>query len=155
MIKNGKEYVFVDGKAITTGYTLESVKQFHKCNAKVVTMERNSYELNGNPCIDRMRIFVSYNTAVLSYVERINYSNNKLMSVEIAFSKYAFHSHTTIRQVSRFLSEQGFSGYYNWLKKAYKLKTIYQPAEICTVYERQLDYPKYWKFDNFEELFWW
>ena len=155
MIKDGTEFVLIDGKAITTGFKFESVEPFHKCNAKVVTMERNSYELNAAPYIERMHIFVSYNTAVLSFVERINYCNNKLMGVEIAFSKYAFYSPTTIRQVSRFLSEQGFSGYYHWLKKAYKLKTIYQPTEICTVYERQTDYPKYWKFDNFEQLFWW
>ena len=154
MIKNGKEFVLVDGKAITTGFKFESVEPFHKCNAKIVTMERNSCIIDGKPYIERMRIFVSYNTAVLAYVERINYCNNKLMSVEIAFSKYAFHSPTTIRQVSRFLSEQGFSGYYNWLKKAYKLKTIYQPTENCFVYECQLEYPKYWAFGKFDEFFW-
>ena len=155
MIKDGKEYVLIDGRAISTGFKFESVEQFHKCNAKVVTMERNSSELDGKPYIERMRIFVSYNTAVLSVVERINYCNNKLMGVEIAFSPHMFYSRTTARQVTRFLSEQGFSNYYHWLKKAYKLKNIYQPTEICTVYERQTDYPKYWKFDNFEQLFWW
>ena len=60
MIKDGLEYVLIDCKAIATGFKFKSAEQFHKCNAKIVTMERKSYELDGDPYIERMRISFTY-----------------------------------------------------------------------------------------------
>ena len=73
MIKDGLEYLMINGKMFTTGYRLESVKQFHRCNAKVVTMTKD--------CDDKRayvvtKIFVSYNTAVVALSRKFNACND-------------------------------------------------------------------------------
>lgn len=152
MIKDGKEYVSINGKWITTGFKLISVKQFHYCNAKVVTLERNTFE-GETPFLERMQLLVSYETAVLAFVQRINKRNDKVVRTELQFSKHVFHSRTTIRQVSRFLNDNGYNNAYHVAKKAYLNKDVRQPCEDCYIYERNIDYPAYWHFGAFNRLF--
>lgn len=154
MIKNGKEYFTApNGLLYTTGYELECVKKFHGCRARIVVMTRD-YHNETEQLWHESTMLVSYETLVCSICRTYKRGASDTSHVSIRFSEHSFHSPTTIRQVSRFLNEQGFPGYYQWLKKAHKLKAIYQPAENCCVYECQLEYPKYWAFGKFDEFFW-
>ena len=150
MIKDGMEYLMVNGKMIATGYRLESVKPFHRCNAKVVTMTKD--------CDDQRayivtKIFISYNTTVVALSRKFNACNDKFLSGEVAISPHAFYSPTTRRQFMRFMHENGVDRSYYELKTVVENDKVWKPKYNWTVYKRSIDFPNYWKFNRFKQHF--
>ena len=151
MIKDELEYLMLNGKMFTTGYKLETVKPFHRCNAKVVTMTKD--------CDDKRayvvtKILVSYNTAVVSLSRKLNACNDVFLSGNIAISPYAFYSTTTRKQFMRFLNENDVDRSYYELKNVVENDKVWSPKHNWTLYKRQIEYPSYWEFDKFEQRFW-
>lgn len=151
MIKDGLEYLMINGKMFTTGYRLESVKQFHRRNAKVVTMTKNCYN---ERAYDKTKIFVSYNTAVVALSRKYNACNDKFISGTVAISPYAFYSPTTRKQFMRFLNENGVKRSYYELKNVVENNKVWTPKPKWTIYRRQIEFPSYWEFDKFDLRFW-
>lgn len=151
MIKNGLEYVMLNDKYFTTGYRLKSVKPFHRCNAKVVTMTKD--------CDDKRayvvsKMLVSYNTAVVSLSRKYNACNDVFLSGEVAISPYAFCSSTTRRQFMRFMDENGVNRNYYELKYVVENDKVWTPKPEWMLYKRKIEYPSYWEFNKFEQRFW-
>ena len=151
MIKDGLEYLMIDGKMFNTGYMLESVKPFHRCNAKVVTMTKSCC---GERAYDVTKIFVSYNTAVVALSRKFNACNDVFLSGSVAISPYAFYSPTTRKQFIRFLNENGINRSYYELKNVVENGKVWTPKPEWTLYRRQIEYPSYWTFNQFNERFW-
>ena len=151
MIKDGLEYLMINGKMFTTGYRLESVKQFHRCNAKVVTMTK---DCDNKRAYVVTKILVSYNTAVVALSRKYNACNDVFLSGKVAISPYAFYSPTTRKQFMRFMNENGVKRSYYELKNVVENDKVWTPKPEWTVYKRQIEYPSYWEFNKFEQVFW-
>lgn len=151
MIKDELEYLMVNGKMFTTGYKLETVKPFHRCNAKVVTMTKKC-DTGRNYVVTKL--LVSYNTAVVALSRKYNACNDVFLSGEVAISPYAFYSPTTRKQFMRFMNENGVYRNYYELKNVVENDKVWTPKPEWTVYRRQIERPSYWAFNQFNERFW-